>query len=126
MKAKEARVEVECPQCRQRDGVIKSGFNRGGSQRLRCERCARYFTPHRKPMGYDADLRAQAVRLHLEGMSFRGVGKVLGVNFQSVINWFNQAHEQLPHTVEDSSPTETVEMDELFTYVGKKRNKPIL
>ena len=76
-------------------------------------------------MGYSQELRTQAVQMHLEGMSFRAVGRALGVNFQSVINWFNQAHAQLPHQVEDQTPTETVEIDELFTYVGKKRREPM-
>ncbi len=75
-------------------------------------------------MGYSQELRAQAPKMHLEGMSFRAVGRALGVNFQSVINWFNQAHDQLPHQVEDTTATETVEVDELFTFVGKKRDKP--
>ena len=74
-------------------------------------------------MGYSQELRAQALKMHLEGMSFRAVGRALGVNFQSVINWFNQAHDQLPHQVEDTTATETVEVDELFTFVGKKRDK---
>ena len=74
-------------------------------------------------MGHDPALRAQAVQMHLEGMSFRAVGRALGVNFQSVINWFNAAHDQLPPQVEDTTPTETVEIDELFTYVGKKSDK---
>jgi len=76
-------------------------------------------------MGHDPALRAQAVQMHLEGMSFRAVGRALGVNFQSVINWFNAAHDALPHQVEDATPTETVEIDELFTYVGKKSAKPM-
>ena len=76
-------------------------------------------------MGHDPALRAQAVQMHLEGMSFRAVGRALGVNFQSVINWFNQAHNELPHQVEDTTPTETIEIDELFTFVGKKSAKPM-
>jgi transposase-like protein len=91
---------------------------------MRCKECRRYFTPYQKPMGYCAELRAQAIKMHLEGLSFRAVGRALGVNFQSVINWFNAAHEQLPHQVEDQSPTHTVEIDELFTFVGKKSGKP--
>ena len=100
-------------------------MNGTGSQRMRCAHCRKYFTPHQKPMGYSQELRDQAIKMHLEGMSFRAVGRALGVNFQSVINWFNAAHEQLPHQVEDQTPTQTVEIDELFTYVGKKRGKPL-
>ena len=91
---------------------------------MRCETCQRYFTPNPKPMGHDPKLREAAIRMYLEGSSFRSVGRALGVNFQSVINWVNAAHEQLPHQVEDQTATETVEIDELFTYVGKKSAKP--
>jgi transposase-like protein len=109
--------------------VQKAGLNGTGSQRMRCEACKHYFTPHQKPMGYSQELRqelrAQAIKMHLEGMSFRSVGRALGVNFQSVINWFrfNAAHDQLPQQVEDTNPTQTVEIDELFTFVGKKSDK---
>lgn len=74
-------------------------------------------------MGYDPALKPQAVQLCLEGMSFRAVGRALLVSFQSVINWFNQAYEQLPHHVEDATPSETIKIAHLFTYVGEKRSK---
>jgi transposase-like protein len=77
-------------------------------------------------MGHDPSLKETAIRLYLEGNTFRGVGRVLSVNFQSVINWVNRAHDELPHHVEDQTPTENVEIDELFTFVGKKRSKPTL
>lgn len=91
-----------------------------------CEGCHRYFTPNPKPNGYDAALREQALKLYLEGMSFRAVGRHLGINYGSVVNWVNAHHETLPERVEDQTPTDTVEVDELFTYVGKKRGKPML
>jgi transposase-like protein len=91
---------------------------------MRCEQCQRYFTPVRKPQGHDPTLREQALKLCLEGMSFRGIGRQLGVHHQSVANWLNAHHEeQLPEKVEDQTPTETVEVDELFTFVGKKSAK---
>lgn len=117
---------AKCPYCEQVERVVKAGTNHTGSKRHRCQNCQRYFTVHKKPMGYDPLLKAQAVQLCLEGMSFRAVGRTLSINFQSVINWFNQAHDALPHQVEDQMTTETVEIDELFTYVGKKRGKPTL
>ena len=81
-----------CPKRQTNNKIQKAGFNRGGSQRYRCEECPRYFTPQPKPMGYDPQLREQAIRLYLEGMSFRGIGKVLRVNHQSVSNWVNAHH----------------------------------
>ena len=92
---------------------------------MRCEAqgCKRYFTPHPKANGYDQALRERAIGLYLEGMSFRAVGRQLGINYQSVVNWVNAYHEALPERVEDDTPSDTVEVDELYTYVGKKSAK---
>jgi transposase-like protein len=88
---------------------------------MRCEECRRYFTPDPSPNGYDRALKEQALRLCLEGMSFRAVGRQLGVHYQSVINWLNAHHEQdVPEQVEDTMPADTIEIDELYTFVGKK------
>lgn len=74
-------------------------------------------------MGYDQATRALAVRMYLEGMSFRGIGKVLNVHYVSVINWVNAHAKTLPDQVADLHPTDTVETDELFTYIGEKKSK---
>lgn len=101
--------------------MVKAGFNRSGSQRYRCQTCHHYFTPTRKPAGHAPATRELAVRLYLEGTSLRGIAKVLHVHHASVINWVNAAAAQLPPTVTDRTPSETVETDELFTFIGKKR-----
>jgi hypothetical protein len=61
--------------------------------------------------------------MYLEGVSLRGIGRILGVHHQSVANWIKAAADALPEQVADSTPTQTVEVDELFTYVGKKRSE---
>jgi transposase-like protein len=90
-----------CPYCGQSYYVVKAGLNDTGSQRMRCQQCRRYFTPNPKPMGYDQSTKEMAVRLYLEGMSFRGIGKVLSVHYLSVINWVNAHEAQLPQQVTD-------------------------
>lgn len=91
---------------------------------MRCEECRRYFTPQPKPQGYEPELRRQAIKLYLEGMSLRGIGRQLSITHQSVSNWINTYHDQLlPEQVEDDTPTEVVEIDELYTFVGKKSAK---
>lgn len=40
-------------------------------------------------MGYEATVRDQAVKLYLEGMNLRRMGRILGVHHQSVANWAN-------------------------------------
>ncbi len=74
-------------------------------------------------MGYDQTTREMAVRLYLEGNSFRSIGRLLSVHYVSVINWVNAVHKQLPEQVADTSQTEMEETDELFTFIGKKTSK---
>ena len=64
----------------------------------------------------------QAIRMYLDGMNLRRVGRQLGVNHQSVANWVNSYVAQLP---EPSQPgqVDVVEMDELHTFVEKKKTK---
>jgi len=71
-------------------------------------------------MGYEPVVREQALRLYLEGNSLRSIGRILHVHHQSVSNWVSAAEQRLPEQVADQTPTGTVEIDELFTFIGKK------
>jgi hypothetical protein len=57
-------------------------------------------------------------------VNFRRIGRVLGVNHQSVINWINSYHASLPASEQSVAAPEVVELDELFTFVGSKKRKP--
>ncbi len=57
-------------------------------------------------------------------MNFRRIGRVLGVNHQSVVNWVNAYHALLPAAEQAVSQPKTLEMDELFTFVGSKKRRP--
>jgi transposase-like protein len=79
----------QCPYCQGIISQVRAGKNPSGSQRYRCQMCKRKYTPSPEPNGYSRDLRKKAVLLCLEGQSYREVGRMLGVNHQSVINWIN-------------------------------------
>jgi transposase-like protein len=122
MDDKSNSIKPSCPYCGQTAPVVRAGLNnKGGNQRHKCQRCNKYFTQEHWPKGHNPHLREQALRMYLEGVSLRGIGRVLGVHHQSVANWVKQAAEALPEQVADTTPTQTVEVDELFTCVGKKR-----
>jgi len=50
-----------------------------------------YFTVEHWSKGCDPKLRAQALRMSLDGVSLREIGRALGVNHQSVANWIKAA-----------------------------------
>ena len=114
----------QCPHCTSKEQQTKSGYTRTGSQRYKCRDCQRIYTPDPKPLGYPDETKREAVRLYLEGTNFRRIGRILSVNHQSVVNWVNAYHAGLSAPEQVVTRPETLEMDELFTFVGSKKDKP--
>lgn len=102
-----------CPKCHLNKQQIKDGFTPAGSQRYRCKQCGCRYTPYPKDRGYDEEVRLQAFRLHLEGLSLRAISRVLEVNHQTAANWINGYATHLPPTLPDSI-LELVEIDRLL------------
>jgi len=116
----------ECLSCQNQPEQIKSGRNRSGTQRVMCRGCGKTSTPEPKGRGYSEDVREKAVRMYVEGNNFRRIGRLLGVNYQSVVNWVNAYHEKIKEAAAVPPETSTIEMDELWTFVGEKKNEPTL
>ena len=68
-------------------------------------------------------MREQAIRLYLEGLNLRRIGRILGVNHQSVANWVKAYASILP-VAPVPEQVATLELDELFTFVGEKKTRP--
>ena len=113
---------MKCPTCQAAEKQYKAGFNRSRSQRYRCGICNRAYTPKPKRNGYPLETRMLAIRMYVEGNSTRAIGRILKVSQQSVSNWVNEYVQQLP---EAQRPEElhTVELDELYTFIGSKKTK---
>ena len=113
----------KCPYCQASEQQVKNGRNPSGTQRYKCRVCGRIYTREPLPKGYDQAMRDQAVRLYLEGLNLRRIGRILGVNHQSVANWVNAYANQLPDAPVPER-VDTAELDELFTFVGHKKTRP--
>jgi transposase-like protein len=111
-----------CPHC-QSPTLIKAGHNPSGSQRYQCKACHRISTPAPKPNGYTAAVRQQALRLYLEGTGLRGIGRLLQLHHQTVSNWVTATAAHLEAIPPQPSESAVVELDELYTFVGKKKTK---
>lgn len=111
-----------CPKCAQPRYHVKDGFTSAGSQRMRCQACGYRYTPQPKPAGYTPDVRTQALKMYVDGLNFRRIGRLLGVHHQTVINWVNDAADRVPDAPPSPATAETVELDELYTFVGQKKN----
>lgn len=65
-----------------------------------------------------------ALRLYVEGNSQRAIGRILGVSQQSVANWISDYVDKLPPAPVPEKPQDA-ELDELYTFVQKKKTKSI-
>jgi transposase-like protein len=117
---------ITCPHCQDTSRQVKAGFTHKGSQRFQCQLCCRQYTPVPLPLGYDDQTKAMALKLYLEGNGFRRIGRLLSVNHQSVVNWINAFHAQLRAkklALPMPGQVSTLEMDELFTFIGAKKSQ---
>ncbi len=90
-----------------------------------CRGCGRTYTIEPKPRGYAEEVREKAVRMYVEGNNFRRIGRLLGVNYQSVVNWVNAYQTKIQNAVDLPKETKTIEIDELWSFVGEKKTKLI-
>ena len=66
------------------------------------------------------ETKRQALKMYLEGMGFRGVGRALGISYGAVYKWVRKSAQELELPKSDQK-IKAVELDELYTYVGSKK-----
>ena len=110
----------ECRYCHANENQTKAGRTKCGSQRYRCNACGRRYTPHPKQQGYPDALRHQAVKLYVDGMNLRRIGRHLGIDHKTVGHWVKAYAAQL-EAAPVPADVNNAELDELFTFVEAKK-----
>ena len=113
---------MKCSKCNSSKRQVKNGLNKSGSQKYLCRECGTVYTPEPNEPGYPAETRLLAIRMYVEGSSYGSIGRVLKVNPQSVANWVSAYTTKLPKAPLPDK-VKHAELDELFTFVGKKKTK---
>ena len=109
-----------CPYCHATDRQVKAGINPAGSQRWQCQQCQRRYTPEPVEQGYPTRLRQQALQLYVDGLSYRRIARHLKIDHKTVSHWVKAHTDQLPEAPVPED-VNNAELDELFTFVGKKK-----
>ena len=115
-------MNIECPHCQTETKQVKAGKTRTGSQRYKCKSCHRVYTPNPTPQGYSDELRQKAVQMYIDGQNYRRIGRQLGVDHKSVMNWV-KAHASQQVSAPVPSDVNNAEMDELYTFIGSKKSR---
>jgi hypothetical protein len=57
----------------------------------------------------------------VNGMGYRGIERVTGVHHTTIINWHKKVGKELPDSYKPEEIPQVGEMDELETFIGKKK-----
>lgn len=113
-------IMIECPKCHRKERQNKAGRTGSGSQRYRCMFCQIKYTPEPKAWAYDEKVRKKALELYVDGMNLRRIARHLGTHHRTISLWVQAYVATLPKAPVPES-VETAELDELFTFVEKKK-----
>jgi transposase len=110
---------MNCPKCK--SSAHKKNGKVDGRQRYKCNDCGYNYTVEIKSTASSTSVKKQALQLYLEGLGFRSIGRFLGVSHVSVYNWIKKFGQEL-EDLKSENEIEIVELDEMHTYIGNKKN----
>ncbi len=76
---------MQCPRCLNKK-TVKSGIV-NNKQRFKCTECAYNFTVSKLGKQIDPYFIVKALQLYLEGLSYREIESIIGVNNVTIANW---------------------------------------
>ena len=83
--------------------------------------CGYNYSVEMKSTASSTSVKRQALQLYLEGLGFRSIGRFLGVSHVSVQNWIKKFGQDLEN-LKSENEISIVELDEMHTYIGNKKN----
>ena len=112
-----------CKKCSSQN-IVKNGMQ-DKVQRFKCKDCGSVFRG--KEAMYSSDFKLEAIMMYINSMGIRAIGRVKNVHNSVISVWIKQMGEVVKDAfrekVKDITPKDIniLEVDELFTYVKKKK-----
>lgn len=105
--------------------IIKNGIVYG-KQQIKCKDCKKNFREY-KPK-YDKEITIKIIKSYLNGMGFRAIERVFNIPNTLVLYWVKKLGKKLEELqnkekILDKDIIDILEADELFTFVGRKKNE---
>ena len=108
---------MSCPKCQNRKSV-KSGHHLG-KQRYKCKKCGCQFT-REEQRGKGKEVKALAINLYVNGLSFRAIAKIVNVSPKTVYDWVKAFGELTYEKVKPEGDI-IIELDEVWHFVKSKK-----
>jgi transposase-like protein len=112
-----------CPHC-DSDNIRRNGFSKSGKQKYHCLACKRYGTLGAEPK-YSEERKQEILNTYFERASLRGVERIFDVDRFTVARWLKKQaalpeNQDLSQTLSDVPSNDTLELDEVHSFVQKK------
>jgi transposase-like protein len=94
---------MKCPKCQSTE-ISKNG-TRNGKQNFICKHCGRQFLDYSSSRGYPDEIRQICLRMRRQGMAYRKIEALTGVNHNTIISWNKDTETRMEeiHIIEDVS-----------------------
>ena len=117
-------ITYTCTRCGSTN-IVRNGTNKCGNQQYHCKDCGAYRVLDPQT-GYSDEDKQTVLRACQERSSLRGIQRIFGVARQTVAHWIKEYVAQIPLLVDTLLPVQAddvLELDELWSFVGNKRQK---
>ncbi len=111
---------MECKKCKAR--CIKSGKQKDGTQKYRCKACKKYQQAAYKNLACQEHIIKAITKLLTEGVGINSIARILNISVSSVIRKIKLQARLIVKPI-ISLANRIYEMDELWTFVGNKKNE---
>ncbi|MFM7425731.1 MAG: hypothetical protein ACKO7W_12190 [Elainella sp.] len=90
---------MECPRCGSTQ-ILKNGKKHGKQNHI-CRACKRQFIDlYDPPRGYPEHMKQVCRDLYADGLGFRTIGRLTGINHSTIRHWVTQMGDSLSQVVE--------------------------
>ena len=116
---------MKCPSCCSTD-IVNNGSLGNGKPKFKCNTCGRQFVENPKKQPISDSTKELIDKLLLEKIPLAGIARVTGVSERWLQDYVNAKYAQVPQQVNVKKKTKgrlTIQCDELWSFVGKKKNK---
>ena len=112
-------MPINCPKCGSNN--IRTNGHRRGKQNHKCKDCGRQFIDCSSEVGYPKEVTENCLNMYVNSNGFRAIEIIKKVNHNTVIRWVKQVEIKLSNHKEIYSIPVVAQLDELQTFVGKKK-----
>ena len=114
-----------CPKCGSTD-CIGNGSIHNGKPKYKCKTCGRQFVENPTQRRISQETKTLIDKLLLEKISLAGIVRATGVSKRWLQTYVNKKYKEVPKEVvvrDKPKGSLTVQCDEIWSFVGQKKNK---